>query len=124
MTQPELFDQLFQPFMALGASHRQCLKYRQNVLLDSEFAKDRSFLRKIADSQTRAFVEWQLCNTLFTEPNSTFVRFFQPDYHVKRRGLPRSVRAEQPDDLAGTDFDGNVVDDAAAAIGFPQTISP
>src|SRR5215475_9913030 len=84
MTQPELFDQLFQPVMALGASHRQCLEYRQNVLLDSEFAKDRSFLGEIADSQTRAFVEGHLCNTLFTEPNSTFVRLFQPDYHVKR----------------------------------------
>src|SRR5215813_1716198 len=124
MTQPEIFDQLFQPVMALGASHWQRLEYRQNVLLDSEFAKNRSLLRKIADSQTRAFEEWQLCNTLFAEPNPAFVRLFQPDHHVKRRCLPRSVRAEQPDDLAGTDFDGNVVDDAASAIGFPQTISP
>src|SRR5215510_11831596 len=124
MTQPELFDQLIHPVVALGSGQRERLEYGQDVLLDSELAKNRSFLRKIADSKTRAFVEWQLCNTLFAEPNTARVRLFQPNNHVKSRGLLRSVWAEQRDDLAGTDFDGNVVDDAAAAIGFPQTISP
>src|SRR5882672_6198720 len=124
VTKPELFDQLFHPVVALGASHRQRFEYGQNVLLNSEFAKDRSFLGKIADSETRAFVEGQFCNTLFAEPNTAFIRLFQPHYHVKRRGLSRSVWAEQSDDLAGTNFDGNIVDDTAAAIGLPQTISP
>src|SRR5262245_48166801 len=105
VTQPELFDQFFHPVMALGPSHRQRFEYRQNVLLDSEFAEDRSFLRKIADSETRAFVEGQLCNTRFAEPNTAFIRLFQSHHHVKRRGLPRSVWAEQSDDLAGTNFD-------------------
>src|SRR5262245_42405227 len=94
VTQPEFFDQLFHPVVAFGASQRERLEYRKNVLLDSELAKDRSFLRKIADSKTRAFIERQLRNTLLTEPNAAFIRLFQPNYHVKRRGLPRSVWAK------------------------------
>src|SRR5215468_9243409 len=74
VTQPELFDQFFHPVVALGPGHRQRFEYGQNVLLDSEFAKDRSLLRKIADSEARALVEGQFCNTLFAEPNAAFIR--------------------------------------------------
>src|SRR5262245_12545631 len=35
VTQTELFNQLFHPVVALGASHRQRFKYREDILLDS-----------------------------------------------------------------------------------------
>jgi hypothetical protein len=122
VAQSELFDQFLKPIVSLGARHFERLEYRQNVLLDCEFTKDRSFLGEIADSETGAFIEREPRNAFFAQPDTSFIRLFQSDDHVKRRGLSGAVWAEQSDDLAGMDFDGNVIDNTAAAIGFSQIL--
>ena len=54
------------------------------------------------------------------ELHRAFVRLDHPDDHVEGGGLAGAVRAEQADDLAGADLDGDAVDHPALAIFLHQ----
>jgi len=96
------------------------LKYRAHVVGHVEFAKDRGFLRQIAQAQARPAVDGQILDGLAVEEDRPGVRAQQADQHIERSGLACAVGAQQADHFALEDRQRNVFDDLAAPVGLLQ----
>ena len=118
--QPELFDQVFEPFLLILFREIGHLQDGPDVVLDRQSAEYRSFLSQVADPLLGAFVDRLVGQFLVFEENRTLVGLDQSDDHVERRGLAGAVRAEQSDDLPLVDFDRHMVDHRAGFIAFYQ----
>ena len=94
------------------------LEHGPDVVLDREAAKDRGFLRQIADAEARAPVHRHLRDVVAVEFDPAGVDRDEAGDHVEAGRLARAVRAEQADRLAAADVHVDAVDDAAAAIGL------
>ena len=92
----------------------------QDVLLDGELAEDGGFLGQVAHAQPGALVHRQAGDVARLEPDRALVRLDDADDHVEGGGLAGAVRAEQADNLAGRNGDGDAVDHAALAVFFHQ----
>ena len=79
------------------------LEDRADVLLDREAAKDRRFLRQIADAEAGAPVHRQIGDVTPVEHDHAGIGRDQPGDDVKARRLAGPVRAEQADRFAALD---------------------
>ena len=108
--------------MTLFVGQRQRLEYRQQILLDRELAKDRGFLRQIADTAARTLIQRQHRDVVATQGDGAGVGPQQAYQHVEGSGLAGAVGPEQPDHFALADVYVDVVDDDAAAIALGQAV--
>src|SRR5262245_66585065 len=98
----ELIEQGLNLVLAFPLRDPERLKDRQDVLLNSQLAKHRSFLWQIAYPVPRPQIHRQPRDILGIQVNASPVRSYQPDYHVKDSGLSRAVRREQDESLSLT----------------------
>ena len=101
--------------LALLARGLDDLEHGADVLLDGEAAKDRGFLRQIADAEPRALIHRQLGDVVAVELDGAAIRLDQAGDHVEHRGLAGAVRAEQADRFAAADIDADAAHDLAGA---------
>jgi hypothetical protein len=116
----ELGEQLFEPLEPLGASQPHRLQHRQDVLGRRHAPEDRRLLRQIPDAEPRAQVHRQLRDVSARQRDAPRVGALQADDHVEGRGLPRPVRAQQPDDLARLDVQAHAVHHAPPPVTLQQ----
>ncbi len=93
-----------------------------DVVLHVQAAKDRGFLRQVADAEARAPVHRQMRDVVAVEADDAAIGRNQPGDHVEDRGLAGAVRPEQADRLAGAQAQGRVVHHGAAAIALLQAL--
>src|ERR1700687_1679809 len=99
------------------------LENRQDVLLDRELTKYRSFLREIADAVlARPQIHRDVGNVVVVDQDSTGVRGDEAHDRVEGRSLTGSVRSKQTNDFALLDAQADPVYNAAVAIGFADFI--
>src|SRR5579883_709185 len=77
-------------------------EHRADIFLDVETAKNRGFLRQIADAKTRALIHRQLCHVVAIELDTPFIGLDQAGHHVEHGCLAGAVGAEQAHRLALT----------------------
>ena len=116
--QAEFVEQLLQSGGAGVSIGLGDLEHRQDVLLDRHAAKDRGFLRQIAEAQDRAAIHRQAGNLRAVEVDPPAVGLHQPHDRIETGGLARPVRPEQPDHFAALDVQRHVVQHGAAVIGL------
>src|SRR6185436_424868 len=110
----ELGQELAGALPALGRREIKRLEDGEQVLLDGQLPEYRGFLRQITDALAASLVHGKPGDLFPFEEDSPAVGREQADHHVERRRLARAVGAEQPDDLAALDVEGNGVDNLAA----------
>jgi hypothetical protein len=98
------------------------LKHGANVLLDTEAAEDRGFLRQIADAEARALVHRQRCHVESVEFDAAFVGLDQAGHHIEDRRLAGAVGPEQADRFAFAHVEAHPLDDFAADEGLLQAV--
>ena len=95
---------------------------RAHVVLDIELAEYGSLLRQIAQTQAGTAVDRQVLNALAVNRNIATAGTHQAHQHVKRGRLARPVRAQQTDDLAGSQGQRYIFDDLAFAKRLLQMV--
>ena len=96
------------------------LQHGADIVLDAQAAKDRGFLRQIADAEPGAAIHRQARDVIAVEFDHALVGFDQPGDHVEDRGLAGAVRAEQADGLAAPDIEAHVLHHPAGLVAFPR----
>src|SRR5581483_4993272 len=92
---------------------------RQDVLLDRQLAKNRGFLRQVADAKvTRPQVHGRVGNVLIIEQDAARIRRRQPHYHVKAGGFAGSVWAQQTYDLPLLHAETHTVHNPTPTVGL------
>ena len=92
------------------------LQHSAHVVLHIEFAKNRGFLRQIAQAQPRPAMNWHVRHRLTIDGYLASTGVHQAHNHVKRGGLARAIGPEQPHDLALAHGQRDVLDDLATAV--------
>src|SRR5262245_11492297 len=110
----ELGQELPGALPALGRREVERLEDGEQVLLDGQLPEYGGFLRQITDALAASLVHGKPGDLFPFEEDSPAVGREQADHHVERRRLARAVGAQEPDDLAALDVEGNGVDDLAA----------
>src|ERR1700681_1900602 len=77
--------ELLVPALAVGLDDFQ---HRADIVLDAKPAKDRGFLRKIADAETRAPIHGQLGDIVAVEIDETGISTYKSDDHGNIVALP------------------------------------
>ena len=106
--------------LAVGATLQ--LEHRAHIVFNIELAKDRRFLRQIAQPQARAAVDGHVLDALAVNGDLAGAGAQQPHDHVKRRGLARAIGPEQADHLAGAHGQRHVAHHLAFAIRALQML--
>ncbi len=119
----ELLQQVFQlRATAIPVKLLASLQDRHDVVGDREFAEDRRFLRKIADTGAGATVHRLVADVQIVNQHAALVRLNQADDHVETGGLAGTVGAEQADDLAAVNRQADIAHDLTAFIGLGQML--
>src|SRR3954449_1936301 len=101
MTQAKLFDQPFHALPAFVPGDRLRLQHGQDVFFYRQFAKDRRFLGEITDAIVPGpKVHRDRSDVSSVEVDTTGIWRSETHNHVKRCGLPGSVRSQKPDYLS------------------------
>ena len=116
--QPEFVEQRFEPQRALGLVGHGKFEHAKDVLLDRHPAKDRGFLRQIAEAEDRAAIHRQSGDIVAVEHDAARIGLHQSHYRIEAGRLARAVRAEQPDHFALADRERNVGQHRPLVIGF------
>lgn len=95
-------------------------EHGQNVLFHGQPAKDRSFLRQIADAEARATIHRHPRHFIAVDRDHAFIHRHEAGDHVETGGLAGAVRPEQANGLATPHNQRHAVDDAARVIGLRQ----
>lgn len=95
-----------------------------HVLGDRKASKNRSFLGKVTDPETRAAVHWHVRQADAIEVQLAPVHGNQPDHHVEAGRFPGAVGSEQPDDLATTHFKRNILDHDTRTESLAKAVCP
>src|SRR6185503_5828795 len=111
----EFIEQRVEFGLALLAAGLDHLEHGANILFDSEAAKDRGFLRQVADAEPRALIHRQLGHVMAVEFDGAAIGLDQSGDHVEHRGLAGAVRTQQADRLAAADIDADAAHDLTCA---------
>src|SRR5258705_7197297 len=111
----EFIEQRIEFGLALLAAGLDHLEHGADILLHGEAAKDRGFLRQVADAEPRALIHRQLGDVVAVEFDGAAIRLDQPGDHVEHRGLAGAVGAEQAHRLAAADIYADAAHDLAGA---------
>jgi hypothetical protein len=94
------------------------LQHAQNVLFDTEFTKNGSFLRQIADAVLRPLVHGKFGDVGAIQKNLSPVGFYQAYDHVKGGRFSGAIGTQQTDDLSLIDFQRNPFYHLPATVGL------
>ena len=100
MLDTQFAQQVTQALLDVGVAQRFAigvtlqLQHRADVFFDGEFAKNRGFLRQVAQTQTRAAVNGQMRHGLAVDGDAARIGTHQAHDHVKRSGLARTIGAK------------------------------
>jgi len=120
----KLRQEFLQPLAPLVAVRNGDLEDRQDVVLDREAAKDRHFLRQIADAKPGPAIHRQPGHVAPVDQHLTAIGRDQPGDVVKAGGLARPVGAKQCHHLAARQIQRHVADHRPAAIALAQVDDP
>ena len=120
MLDREIAQQLLQPLAPLQRVAQRDFQHGHDILFDGQPAKDRHFLRQIADPQTRAAEHRQGGGIGAVNHHLTGIGRHQTGDAIKTGRLARPVRPQQGDDLAPRQRHRHVADHRTIAIGFAQ----
>ena len=107
MFDPQVLQQGREAGFDIGAGQRPAvgadlqLKHCAHVVFNVELAKNRRFLRQVAQPQARAAVDGHVFNVLAVYGDLAAAGAQQANNHVKGRGFARAVGSEQAHHLAG-----------------------
>ena len=119
----KLFHELFRAIFTLfGAQVVANLQYRHQVIVYAQAAKNRGFLREIADSATRARVQRQQANIFVIDDNVPCVARYDANDHIEGGRFTGAVWAEKAYNLARVHGQTDIFHDAAAFIGFSKVL--
>src|SRR5207247_10310248 len=76
------------------------LQNSPNILLDGEPAKDRSFLRQVADAETGAAIHRKIGDITAVQAHYSGIGADEPGYYIKTGRHSCAVWSEQPDHFA------------------------
>ena len=107
-------QQFFQPFAPLVTVGHGDFEHGEDVVLDRQAAKDRDFLRKIADAEPGAAIHGQLRHVAPVDADAAALGRDEARDRVKAGRLARTVRTEQRDDLAPHQIKAHVAQHQAA----------
>ena len=114
----EFVEQGFQLGLAPTAAGLHHLQHRADIVFHIQPAKNRGFLRQIADAEPRALIHGKAGDVVAVEFDAAAVGLDQTGDHVKNRGLARPVRTQQTDRLAAPHIEAHAFDDLAADEAF------
>ena len=117
----QLVQQRLEPCVPLAGAERQRLEDRQDVVLDGQLAEDGRLLREVADPLPRPLVHRHARDVHAIQQDAARQRLDEAHDHVERGRLPRSIRAQQSDDLPLLQAQGHVVYDGAPAVFLHQS---
>ena len=126
MIHPQILQQFGQPFfnfrLAQGAAGFVALQLQHgaHVVLNVELAKNRGFLRQIAQAHARAPVNRHVAHRLPVDGDITRAGVHQAHNHVERGGLAGTIRAQQTDHFAFSDDQRHIFDRLATAVKLLQ----
>uniref|UniRef100_A0A1I7Y9Y7 RNA polymerase beta subunit n=1 Tax=Steinernema glaseri TaxID=37863 RepID=A0A1I7Y9Y7_9BILA len=98
------------------------LEDRHDVVGHRQLAKDRGFLRQVADAGTCATMHGLVADVQVVDQHAALVGLYQADDHVEAGGLAGAVGAEQADDLAAVDGQADITHDLPAFVGLGQVL--
>jgi hypothetical protein len=117
----KLFQQLDSPIVALLTGEIVAdLQHRHQVVVNTQAAEDRGFLRQVTDTAACAGVQRQDTDIFVIDHDAPGVALNDTDHHVESGGLAGTVWPQQADDLARFHFQAHVFNDFAAFVGFRQ----
>src|SRR5581483_6553781 len=119
----KLVQELIAAMAPFRFAQRQRLQNSQDVLFHSHLAKDRFFLRQISHAQPGPFVHRVIGYVGIGKNDPPAVGPDQTHDHVKTRGLPGAVGAEQPDNFAGSHMHVDPVHHGATPVDLDQLFS-
>src|SRR5271165_2326622 len=119
----ELVKKRFEHRLAQVAIRLGHLEHRADIVFDVEAAKDRRFLRQIADPEPRPLEHRQSRHIVAVELDRSLVRLDQPHDHIKNRGFAGAVWPKEADGFAATDRNAYVLHDHAAAVAFAEVMN-
>ncbi len=122
LLEPELGEERARPLLPLLLRHAERLEDADEVLPHREAPEDGGLLREVADAEPGPAVHRERGEVHVTEEHAPLLRDDEPHHHVERGGLPRAVRAEEPDHLTGRHVEGDVVHDPPAAVGLHEPL--
>ena len=124
MANVQFIKQFFELFFATRTLQVDTvLEYRENVLLNAQFAKNRCFLWQVTDAKAGPGVHWQRRKVLPIEKNIAAVRCDQANDHVKGCGFAGAVGAEEPNNFAAFNFEGDSFDDFAEFVALRDVLN-
>ena len=98
------------------------LQHRHDVLLDREPAKDRGFLRQVADAEACTAVHRQARHVGAVDRYGAFIGGHQPGDHVEHGRLAGAVGAEQADGFAPRDREAHPAHDHALLVALLDVV--
>jgi ATP-binding cassette subfamily B protein len=118
----ELVQQLLQSALRLIGREVERLQDGHHIVADREPAKNGGFLREISDPVPCSSVHRDRGDVALVEEDPAFIGGEEAHDHVEGRRLPRSVRAQQADDLSLLETKVDVVHDPAALERLDETL--
>src|SRR5207244_5860859 len=99
----DLTEQRLEFGLAPSAVRLHDFEHGANVLFDVEAAKDRGFLRQVADAQPCPLIHRKVGHVAAVEFNLAAISLDQASDRIERGGLSRSVGAEQTNSFAAAE---------------------
>ena len=119
----ECLHELHRPLLAHGGIELATqLEDREQVPLHRELSEHGRLLGKVPEAEPCADVHRAVGEVDLVEVNGSVVGGDEADEHVKARGLPRSVGAEEADHLAASHREAHVLDDRAGAVALREPV--
>lgn len=111
----ELFEELFGFEFLVGPAHGACFEDGPEVLFDGEALENARLLGEVAHAESGAFVHGEARDIVAFEDDLAFGGADHADGHAKTCSFARAVAAEESDDFALGDVEGDAVNDGAVA---------
>ena len=122
LLETELAYQALQFLQLLLARQVGHLEHGEYVVLNAQLAEDARLLRQVAYARACALVYGEVCNVLVVKVDVACVGHDEARRHVERRGLARSVGAQQAHDFALPHVDRHVVYHCALAVALHKRL--
>src|SRR6267143_6284425 len=111
--EPHLHQELLQAVALLFRGQWQGFQHREKILFAGQLAKNRGFLRKVADSAAGPEVHREVRDFVFVQEYTSGVGPGKANKDVKRRCLACAVGSEQPNDFTLSNLQFNNINELA-----------
>ena len=118
----KFFEKFFEAPLALGALHVLRLENGHDVVFDRKLAENRSFLRKVSNTQARTLVHGLVGHLDIIQEDVSRLRAHHADNHVEGGRLSGTVWSKEPDDLALRHANRHVAYNLATSVHLSQVL--